>query len=532
MKSRTAVIATIILAWILLVSIIFFVSSYISVVGLKELEKEAAVDDTNRVYRILVSNFENIFSLNYDAAFWDETYAFVQKQNKDYLEKNFSEDLFKDYKLNYVIFLNKSGELVWSFGYDLIKKSKIEVPSDLIDYFKTNSLNLLKNKEDYNDLEKKPEGVGGFLKTSDANVLYFALNNIKDSEDTKPFMGFLIYGKILTPDLLKRLSNDFNYHISLIPISDFTKTSENKEIFSTLTATNDSVYTKAVNENSLVGYRLLQDVSFNPIAVIQVEFPRTLYMQSRKTSFYNRLMLLAFSLAIMLGLSSLLYYFFKRQDLLTSAFERFVPRQLIDLLQKKDIIEVNLGNSSERTVSVLFMDIRNFTTISESLSPQDNFDFINTILKEIAPMIGNNGGFIDKYIGDAIMALFPHTETNADDAVRAGMMILDEMDKLNYTGKLKTASPVKVGIGINTGNAIFGIIGASGRLEATVISDSINTASRIEPLTKTYQCPMLISEETYRAMKHPEYYSIAHVDDVQVKGKSVKTSIYKVEKRH
>lgn len=518
MNSRTKFLLAIIGAWILFVLALLMISSTISRSGLAELEERSAVADTNRVYHIINSNLQNIYSLNLDSSYWDDTYNYVEKRNNDFTEKNFPDDILKDYKINYVLILNKNNEVVWSKGFDLIKKVNEKVPDAFVDFFKKNSLALLKNKEDYNTIDPKLDGVAGFIQTDGNKIDYFALNYIKDTNDAKPYNGFMIYGKYLSPELFAQLSKEFDYKIALLPVSDAV---ENKE----------GVFTKPVNDDLIKASKVIRDINSKPIGMLEVELPRTLYNQSRDSSFWQRLMLLVFALGAMGALSALIYHFFNKHDRLTKAFERFVPHKLIELLQKKDIIEVNLGNSSERVVSVLFMDIRNFTAISEGMSPQDNFDLVNVILKDIAPIIDENNGFIDKYIGDCIMALFHKRESHADDAIRAGMLILDEIDKLNYTGKLTLPSPLQVGVGINTGNSILGIIGASGRLEGTVISDTINTASRIQSLTKTYEHAILISEETFKDMKHPEYYTITHVDDVQIRGKSVKTSIYKVEKR-
>jgi class 3 adenylate cyclase/sensor domain CHASE-containing protein len=531
MKSRNRFVLIIIAAWALFVAIILIASAYIAVSGIADLEKRLAADNTNRVFRILVSNFSYIYSLNADLAYWDDTYNFIQKPNTNYIEKNFSTDFFKDNKLNSIILLDKVGNVVWSKGFDLTKKISVEPPKEIIVFFKQNSLRMLANREDYNNSINEPYGLGGFLKIPNTNdIAYFAINYISDTDETKTKSGAMIFGKIITSDFLKRMSEEFNYNISILPINEFSQAPQNKNILAALLKT-DSVHTETVDENTLRSFKVLKDLTFKPIAVVQVEFPRTLYNQTRESSSHNRLVLMGFSILVMLGISALIYSFFRKQDLMTRSFERFVPRQLIELLQKHEIMDVQLGNNLEKTISVLFMDIRNFTTISEGLSPQENFDFINTVLKEIAPVVANNNGFIDKYIGDAIMALFPKEDSSADDAVRSAMFILDEMDKINYTGKVKLPSPVKIGIGINTGKAIVGIIGAEGRLEGTVISDAINTAARIQNLTKNYEFPLLISEETYKAMKHPEYYDITHVDDVSVKGKTTKVSIYKVDKR-
>jgi len=105
---------------------------------------------------------------------------------------------------------------------------------------------------------------------------------------------------------------------------------------------------------------------------------------------------------------------------LKQAYNRFVPQQFFRLLGKEDVTKVKLGDHIERTLTILFSDIRNFTSLSESMSPQQNFDFINSYLSQMEPVISQNGGMIDKYIGDAIMVLFP---SEADDAVNGSLAI-------------------------------------------------------------------------------------------------------------
>ena len=113
-------------------------------------------------------------------------------------------------------------------------------------------------------------------------------------------------------------------------------------------------------------------------------------------------------------------------------------------------------------MSILFSDIRSFTSISETMSPKDNFGFLNSYLKVTGPVIRKNKGFIDKYIGDAIMALFPET---ASDAVDAGIEMLEEVHKLNVKRKEWGKIPIQIGIGIHTGAPMLGVIGEEKRFE-------------------------------------------------------------------
>lgn len=209
---------------------------------------------------------------------------------------------------------------------------------------------------------------------------------------------------------------------------------------------------------------------------------------------------------------------------LNTSYERFVPKDFLNLLKKTSIVDVRLGDHIEGRMSVLFTDIRNFTSRSEKMSPTENFEFINSFLNIIAPIIRKNRGFIDKYIGDAIMALFPE---DADDAILCAL----EMQRVlsDYNAMHNEQEPIRIGIGINTGLLMLGTVGEEHRLGATVISDAVNVASRVESLTKTYSENILITESTYNNLRSPERYSIEKVGETEVKGKSKQLTIYRVK---
>lgn len=527
MHSRTKLISIIILVWILLVSLILIASESLFVSGFEKLERDLAADNANRVAHVSLSTLNYIYLQNLDNAYWDKTYDYMQHKNSNFIKDNFLKDFFIDNKINYVLIFDNERKVVWSSGFDLVSKENIPVEPDVVTFFTEHGLNMLSHKENYYSVIKRQYGASGFLQLTNNNIVYFSNNYIKDSNDTKPALGYMVFGRILTPEYLKQLSDDLGYPISLIPLAKMEKNAEDKKILEQLTQ-HDTVYTEPLNNDIYLSYLLIKDFNNHPIGVIRIEQPRKVYNESKRSALDSQLILLGLSIAAMLAMSVLVYLFFRKQDLITRSFERFVPHQLIELLKKLNILEVGLGDNSKKIISVLFMDIRNFTTISETLSPQENFDFINMILKRIAPVITENHGFIDKYIGDAVMALFPREESNADDAVKAAKMILAELAMLNREGTLRTKDDVKIGIGINTGEAMLGIIGAEGRLEGTVISDMVNTASRIQNLTKTYGHEILVSEASYKAMKHPELYTIELVDKASLKGKSIKIAIYSV----
>jgi signal transduction histidine kinase/class 3 adenylate cyclase/ActR/RegA family two-component response regulator len=207
------------------------------------------------------------------------------------------------------------------------------------------------------------------------------------------------------------------------------------------------------------------------------------------------------------------------------AYGRFVPRQFLQFLNKESIVEVQLGDQVQKEMSILFSDIRSFTTLSERMTPEDNFRFINTYLSCMEPIIIEHTGFIDKYIGDAIMALF---SGSADDAVKAGIDMLCQLKKYNEHREIVGYVPIQIGIGINTGLLMLGTVGGQKRMDSTVISDAVNLASRMEGLTKNYGVPLLISHQTYLGLLNPTAYAIRRIDQVQVKGKSELVTVYEV----
>ncbi|OCR01180.1 adenylate cyclase [Oscillatoriales cyanobacterium USR001] len=213
------------------------------------------------------------------------------------------------------------------------------------------------------------------------------------------------------------------------------------------------------------------------------------------------------------------------EEALTDAYGRFVPHQFLHFLGYESIIDVKLGDQVQQEMSVLFADIRDFTSLSETLSPEENFKFINAYLSRMEPAITENNGFIDKYIGDAIMALF---NGEANDAVQAGISMLHTLAEYNISREKSGYVPIKIGVGINTGTLMLGTVGGQNRMDSTVISDAVNLASRIEGLTKDYRVQMLISHQTFSRLQNPSDYAIRMVDQVQVKGKSELVTIYEV----
>ncbi|MGK7921955.1 MAG: adenylate/guanylate cyclase domain-containing protein [Trichodesmium sp.] len=208
---------------------------------------------------------------------------------------------------------------------------------------------------------------------------------------------------------------------------------------------------------------------------------------------------------------------------INQAYSHFVPKQFLRFLGHESIVDISLGESVKKKMSILFSDIRSFTTLSESMTLAENFKFINSYLSRMEPVITANYGFIDKYIGDAIMALFGRCP---DDAVQAALGMLSELNKYNTIRQQYNKAPIKIGIGINTGSLMLGTIGGINRMDTTVISDAVNLASRLQDLTKVYGASLLISQDTFFALKDYTKYNYRFLGQVKVKGKKDVVSLF------
>ena len=207
---------------------------------------------------------------------------------------------------------------------------------------------------------------------------------------------------------------------------------------------------------------------------------------------------------------------------LNAAYERFVPREFLGCLNKQSIIDVQLGDQVQQDITILFADIRAFTTLSERMTPQANFDFLNAYLGVMGPVIRKHYGFIDKYIGDAVMAIFPN---RPDDAVNAAIDMLAELSAFNRTHQ---QPPISIGIGVHLGGVMLGTIGEEQRMETTVISDAVNLASRLEGLTKLYGTAIILSEQTLKRLDHPERYHTRFLGQTLLKGKLQHVGVFEV----
>lgn len=215
----------------------------------------------------------------------------------------------------------------------------------------------------------------------------------------------------------------------------------------------------------------------------------------------------------------------KHLEQLLSAYDRFVPHSFLELLQKDSVLDLELGNHIQQEMTVLFADIRAFTSLSESMTPKENFDFVNAFLHRVGPVIRAHGGIIDKYIGDGVMALFPNSP---DNAIAAAINMQHKVTEYNQHRAKCGYDPIAIGIGLHTGNLILGIVGEAERMSSTVIADAVNLASRLEDLTKYYDVGIIVSEQTLKKLDKSTELKKCFLDNVKVKGKQQNVAIYQI----
>lgn len=207
-----------------------------------------------------------------------------------------------------------------------------------------------------------------------------------------------------------------------------------------------------------------------------------------------------------------------------SAMEKFVPVEFLQYLGINSISEIKFGDCIKKELTVMFSDIRSFTTISEGMSPQKNFNYLNAYFAEMGPVIRKNHGFINKYLGDGIMAIFPEP----DDAVNAGLDMLEMLYQFNQTQHEEGKPEISIGIGIHTGRVILGTVGEASRMETTVIGDTVNVAARLEQITKEVGVPLLVSARTYELIDEREQFLFRYLGPMSVRGKEMHVPVFEV----
>jgi len=210
------------------------------------------------------------------------------------------------------------------------------------------------------------------------------------------------------------------------------------------------------------------------------------------------------------------------------AFERFVPNKFLGVVAPEGIAKIKVGTHATRAMTILFCDIRGYTKLSEGSTDEQMFHFLNEYLPEMGAAIEAHGGFVDKYIGDAIMALFD--DEHADGALDAALAMRRRLHGLNARWLAEGREQIEIGVGLHRGTVVMGTVGYSSRIDSTVIGDAVNLASRIEGLTKKYGCEILLSGAVVDTLSGADGYALRVVDEeVRVRGKAEAVVLHALE---
>jgi class 3 adenylate cyclase len=209
------------------------------------------------------------------------------------------------------------------------------------------------------------------------------------------------------------------------------------------------------------------------------------------------------------------------------AVKSFIPREFLENLEKTDLVDLRLGDHAKKEMTIFFSDIRAFTQLSEGLTVEENFAFINSYLARVVPIIKENGGFVDKYVGDGIMALFPGPR-GPDEAIRSAIAMQSKMVEYNGHRAKMGYKPISMGVGVHTGDLMLGVVGVEDRMENTVISDAVNLSSRLQAITKAFNISLAISEKSFKELEDPGSYKYRFIGKVKVKGKAAPISVFEI----
>ncbi|WP_008310851.1 response regulator [Leptolyngbya sp. PCC 6406] len=219
----------------------------------------------------------------------------------------------------------------------------------------------------------------------------------------------------------------------------------------------------------------------------------------------------------------------KISETLSEKFHLFVPQQFLSRIAPRGVESIQVGNATESEMTVLFCDIRDFTQIVEFQEARETFEWLNALFEQINQAITQNAGFVDKYLGDSVMAVFDRAETHITDGLQAAIAICQQLAVFNETrDRFHLAEPLRMGIGLHTGRGVIGTVGANQRMDTTVVGDVVNTASRLEEMTKTYQCQVIASEEMVQGLPEGHNFRLRWLDEVAPRGKQTKLRIYEV----
>ena len=208
---------------------------------------------------------------------------------------------------------------------------------------------------------------------------------------------------------------------------------------------------------------------------------------------------------------------------MNDAMERFIPREFFAAIHKHDVTEVELGDHSLEQMTVMVADIKNFSGMVERLTPKETFEALNALMAEIVPLVRKHGGFVNTYLADGFIGLFP---AGPKSAVEAGVEIQHRLVALGNTAGVSRR--IEMGMGIHFGDVMIGTVGEESRMNTTVVSDTVYIAEKIQDLTRTFQCSVLVSEPVRQSLGNSGSPALRNLGGFQFRGKSVPIQLFEV----
>lgn len=228
---------------------------------------------------------------------------------------------------------------------------------------------------------------------------------------------------------------------------------------------------------------------------------------------------LALVLAMVLALADQFASTMDELEATNASIRRFVPFEFLERIGRTNVREVQRADAVRLEMTLMFFDVRGFTTLAEARPPDETFGFVSRLLGHLEPHVRGNGGFVNQFTGDGFLALF----SDADGAARAAVAMMRSLDGFDALG-----APIRAGIGLHTGTVVLGTLGGRDQLLAGVVADAANLASRIEGMTKLYGSAVLMSGETRDRLTEPERFALREIDRVIAKGRRTPITLYEL----
>jgi len=252
---------------------------------------------------------------------------------------------------------------------------------------------------------------------------------------------------------------------------------------------------------------------------------------SKLKKYLNKLIFVYVPVIVFIGIGSLIlsynYYkrasaeeYLKKQNI---AYSRFVPKEFLGILNKDNLADVGLSDYVQKNMTILFSDIRSYTKISENMRPEEIFRLLNDYFGNINSSVIINKGFIDKFIGDAVMVLFPESP---EHALMAAIGMNRRLKMYNKERERTGYIPVRSGFGLHYGEVTLGAVGTPDRMDTTVIGDTVNLTSRLETATKMFKTDIILSHTVYEKLVNQDSFYLREIDTIRVKGKQESVVIY------